>query len=185
MFVDMFGALGIDFYFHLINVMDWQIRPLSKKSSVSGADFSPGDRVICAIFEGEFGVLDREDFLKDELESFQFRGNILGKWERVVSENPEEDERAARRMALAGSEDFFLSLFDEASGVETEEKDLIKQMLSLLLERKRVLKARGRPAGGVQKYLHTASGRELDVPQKDLTQDLVLKIQQQLDSLML
>ncbi len=165
--------------------MDWQIASLSKKSAVSGKDFAPLDRVVCAIYNDEMGNLQRSDFLKDELDNFELKEKILGKWERVVSENPQEDERAARRLALASNEDFFLSLFDDSLSLESEQKDLIKQILALLLERKRILKALGRPSGGIQKYLHVASKRELEVPQGILNQELIFKIQQQLDMLMI
>lgn len=158
---------------------------MAKKSSLSGRELAAGQRVICAVFLDELGNFCRDDFLKDEFDDSKVSGRIIGRWERVVSENPGDDERAARRMALAGAEDFFMSLFDETSGVEAEEKDAVKQMLSLLLERKRVLRALGRPAGGVQKYLHVSTKKELEVPQLDLSADLVAKIRTQLNFLII
>lgn len=110
---------------------------------------------------------------------------ILGKWERVVSEHPEADERAARRMSLESSEDFFVSLFDADTQIETEEADVVKQMLALLLERKRILRSVGRPAGGFQKYVQPSTKREFLVPQKNLDEDLVFKIQNQLGSIII
>lgn len=163
--------------------MDWQIKTLSKKSFGSGAELKPGDVVVSVIFVNEANELDRRDFLKKELEENPFEGKFVGKWERVVSENPEEDERQARRMAIAGSEDFFLSLYDE-NGVEVEQKDVLKQMLALLLERKRILRAKGRPQNGVQLYVHSSSKREFLVPQKELGEDLVSNIQTQINAFM-
>ena len=165
--------------------MDWQIRPLARKSSLSGKSFTPGDRVVCAIFMDDAGNLDRVDILKDELEAFKLDKKILGKWEREVSANPEADERAARRMALAGSEDFFLSLFDESSQIDADEKDVIKQMLALLLERKRIIRPVGRPSGGIQKYVHCSTKRILEVPQNELDESLVMNIKSQLDYLIM
>ena len=144
-----------------------------------------GDRVVCAVFLDDAGNLDRVDILKDELEAFKLDKKILGKWEREVSANPEADERAARRMALAGSEDFFLSLFDDSSQIDADETDVIQQILALLLERKRILKPVGRPSGGVQKYVHCSTKNLLDVPQKELDADLVMKIKSQLDYLIM
>lgn len=164
---------------------DWQIKPMSKKSAVSGADIKPGDNVVCAVFIDELGNLDRMDFLKGEFEPSAIKGTVVGKWERVVSQNPEEDEREARRIALAGSEDFFISLFDEASNVVADELDAVKQILALLLERKRILKPLGRPIGGVQRYVHIASKREFRVPQRELEAEVVVKVQNQIGSLLI
>ena len=97
---------------------------------------------------------------------------------------PEEDERAARRMALSSSEDFFVSLFD-GSGVRADESDVIKQMLALLLERKRILRPVGRPSGGIQKYVQTSTKREFDVPQRNLDAELIVKIQTQLGNIII
>ena len=125
------------------------------------------------------------DCHKDEFDDSKLRGRILGKWERVVSEHPEADERAARRMSLESSEDFFVSLFDADTQIETEEADVVKQMLALLLERKRILRSVGRPAGGFQKYVQPSTKREFLVPQKNLDEDLVFKIQNQLGSIII
>ncbi len=164
--------------------MDWQIKTLSKKSSQSGVELKAGDVVVSVVFINELNELDRRDFLKSELEEKPFEGKFVGKWERVVSENPEADEREARRMAIAGSEDFFLSLYDD-NGVEVEQKDVLKQMLALLLERKRILKARGRPQNGLQLYIHSSSKREFLVPQKDLNEELISNIQTQINAFLI
>lgn len=164
--------------------MDWQIKTLSKKSSQSGVDLKAGDVVVSIVFVNDLNELDRRDFLKTELDENPFDGKFVGKWERVVSENPEEDEREARRMAIAGSEDFFLSLYDDI-GVEVEQKDVLKQMLALLLERKRILRAKGRPQNGLQLYIHSSSKREFLVPQKELNEELISNIQTQINAFLI
>ncbi len=165
-------------------MLEWQIKPLAKKTA-SGRDIAAGDTVVCAVFIDELGNLDRMDFLKDEFDETLLTGKIIGRWERVVSANPDEDEKMARKMSLASSEDFFLSLFDEASSVQTDESDVVKQMLALLLERKRILRPQGRVSGGVQKYLHVATKRIFEVPQKNLDEELIVKIQSQLGSIII
>ncbi len=165
-------------------MLEWQIKPLAKKTP-DGKDIKAGDTVVCAVFIDELGNLDRVDYLKDEFDESSLKGDIIGKWERVVSANPEEDERLARKMSLASSEDFFISLFDENSQIQTDETDIIKQMLALLLERKRILRPLGRPTGSVQKYLHVATKRNFDVPQKNLDEELIIKIQSQLGSIII
>ena len=165
-------------------MLEWQIKPLAKKTP-DGKEIKAGDTVVCAVFIDELGNLDRVDYLKDEFDETALKGDIIGKWERVVSANPEEDERMARKMSLASSEDFFISLFDENSQIQTDETDVIKQMLALLLERKRILRPIGRASGNVQKYLHVATKRNFDVPQKNLDEELIIKIQSQLGSIII
>lgn len=165
-------------------MLEWQIKPLAKKSA-GGSDIKPGDTVVCAVFVDSLGNLDRADFLKGEFDPSAIGGKIIGRWERVVGEDPDEGEKMARKMSLASSEDFFLSLFDDSSEVVAEEADIVKQMLALLLERKRVLRPLGRPSAGVQKYLHPATKREFDVPQRSLDENLIAKIQSQLGSIII
>lgn len=166
-------------------MLDWQIKPLSKKSAISGRDIVAGDTVVCAVFIDPTGNLDRLDCHADEFDSAKIGGKIIGRWERVVSAHPEEDERAARKMALSSSEDFFVSLFDEIVEVKTDEIEVVKQMLALLLERKRILRAVGRPSGGYQKYIQSSTKREFNVPQKNLDGELIIKIQNQLGSIII
>ena len=166
-------------------MLDWQINPLSKKPAISGRDILPGDTIVCAVFIDPLGNLDRADCHADEFDPSKINGKIIGRWERVVSAHPEEDERAARRMALSSSEDFFVSLFDESSGVTTDEADVVKQMLALLLERKRILRPVGRPKSGIQKYVQVSTKREFDVPQKNLDTDMIIKIQNQLGNIII
>ncbi len=166
-------------------MLEWQIKPLSKKSAVSEREIKPGDTVVCAVFVDDIGNLDRMDFLKDEFRADSINGRLVGRWERIVAENPEADERAARRMALASSEDFFISLYDDAVEIDSADVDVIKQMLALLLERKRILRPLGRPSGGLQKYIHAQSGREFIVPQRNVDEALVVKIQSQLGSIII
>ena len=164
---------------------EWQIKPLAKKSAFSEREIKAGDTVVCAVFVNDIGELDRLDSHKDEFDDSRINGRLIGKWERVVGDNPEADERAARRMSLESSEDFFVSMFDENSAVDAEEADIVKQMLALLLERKRILKPVGRASGGVQRYVQTSTKREFAVMQRTLDEGLIIKIQNQLGSIII
>lgn len=130
-------------------MLDWQIKPLSKKSAISGRDISAGDSVVCAVFVDGLGNLDRLDCHADEFDPSKIEGKIIGDGSAPSAKIPKRTRGAARRMALSSSEDFFVSLFD-GSGVRADESDVIKQMLALLLERKRILRPVGRPSGGTK-----------------------------------
>ena len=120
-------------------MLDWQIKPLAKKSAL-GTDIKVGDIVVSAVYVDAAGNFDRADFILSEFDESKIPGRVIGRWERKVGANPDADERMARKMALASSEDFFMSLFDEKSAVVAEEAGVVKQMLALLLERKRILR---------------------------------------------
>lgn len=164
--------------------MDWQIKPLAKKSSLTGETLKAGDEVVCAVFAGDNNELERIDILKSEFNAAKFDKPLIGKWERKVSDNPNEDERFAKKLALASSEDFFISLFDD-SAVVTAQKDILKMLLALLLERKRVLRAVGRPVNSIQKYIQVSTKREFEVPQEEINPELLIKIQAQIDSIII
>jgi len=164
--------------------MDWQIKPLSKKSSLSGTDLSVGDEVVSLVYIGENALIERIDILKSELENTPLPKNIIGRWERKVSENPDQDEKFARKLALASSEDLFLSLFDNES-VDAPQKDIIKMLLALQLERKRILKSVTHLQNGIQTYIHVSSKREFQVRQIDIDDTLIINIQSQLDTLII
>ncbi|MFI3290452.1 MAG: hypothetical protein R3Y46_01080 [Opitutales bacterium] len=165
-------------------VMDWQIRSISKKSDMSGTELREGDVVISAIFVDDGSNLDRIDVLKSEFDANNFPQKILGMWERTLSNGEDYDEKLSKKLALASSEDFFLSMFQENT-TQVQERDILKMLLALLLERKRVLRALGRPVRGVQKYLHIATKKEFEVEQLEISLELIIKIQSQLDALII
>ena len=168
--------------------MEWQIKTIARKSTLSGEAFIPGDRVICLIFkDSAAGELGRADLLPDEVEHFDLPGAILGRWSRVVKD-PDEDAVSARE-TMASAEDFFFSLY-ETEANETpdsrETADMLKHLLALMLERKRVLRSIGdRQTVGEQPYLHVKTKREVIVPIVDISTTLMLKIQDTIGDLIL
>ncbi len=164
--------------------MDWQIRSISKKSNLSGTELKEGDVVICAVFVDESSNLDRIDILKSEFNANNFPKKLLGMWERTLSNSEDYDEKLSKKLALASSEDFFLSLFDDNSS-QLEEKEILKMLLALLLERKRILRPLGRPKNDIQRYLHISSKKEFEISQQDLNEELILKIQSQISALII
>jgi len=165
--------------------MEWQIRTIARKSTLSGEPFVPGDRVVCLIYKDEqAGELGRADVRPEEIEAFELPGEVLGRWTRVVKDPDDESVNAKETMASA--EDFFFSLFENEQPDAPEESDMLKHLLALMLERKRVLRPIGdRQTQGAQTYLHVKSKRELDVPIHEISTELMLKIEDTIGDIIL
>jgi hypothetical protein len=168
--------------------MEWQIKTIARKSTFSGEAFCPGDHVICLIYKDEqAGELGRADLRPDEVAAFELPGEVLGRWARVVKDP--DDESVSARETMASAEDFFFSLYENDAGVAgaaSEESDMLKHLLSLMLERKRVLRAIGtRQHAGEQTYLHVKTKRQLKVPIVDISTELMLKIQDTIGDIIL
>lgn len=165
--------------------MEWHIKTIARKSSISGAAFSPGDRVVCLVYKDPAsGELGRADLLPEEVEGFVLPEEVLGRWSRVVKDP--DDEAVSARETMASAEDFFFSLYENESPDSGETSDMLKHLLSLMLERKRVLRPMGdRSTAGSQRYLHVKSKRELEAPIIEISTELMLKIEDTIGDIML
>lgn len=161
---------------------EWQVKPRSKKSAVSGEAFVDGDVIHCFVYMGlESGELERVDILEGERDHFEVPGNLLAQWSRVVR-NRDEEEKEVQRQVLQSAEECFISFFDESLEVGGSEqtRNMLKQVLGLMLERKRVLRRLKDGDSDVIRYLHVASKREYVLLKLALGMEDVVKIQEQL-----
>lgn len=157
--------------------MEWQIKTISQKSTLSGESFTSGDLVVSLIFKDrENGNVCRADLRPEEVEMFDLSDELIGRWTRVVQES--DDESVYDCEKIESAEDFFLSLFENENTIAGEESDMLKHLLSLMLERKRVLRAIGnRKSSDEQRYLHVKTKREITVPIRNISAELMLKIE--------
>ncbi len=163
-----------------MNIVEWQLQPLARKSSASEVPFEPGDRVVCFLIKSSEGAFVRADVRADESEAYAPEGQVLGRWTREVNDS-EDEEKASARQSLQSSEELFLSLFDESLPEDARhERDSLKQVLALMLERKRVLRSLGRPVEGIQQYLHVRSKKEYAVPLVELSAAELVAVHDQL-----
>ena len=163
---------------------DWQIQPLAKTCAVTGAPLQPGDRVTSFIYRDAEGAMGRADVAESAAVGFAWPGAPMGRWTREVKTGAAE-ERENQRQAVASAEEFFLSLFEDhgEAAASAEGADTLKQVLALMLERKRVLK-RVRPGeDGSQVYRHAATDREVTVPMHDPDPQDLVELQGQLGQL--
>ncbi len=168
-------------------MVDWQIKTMADRSEQSGTPFNPGDRVACLVYmDDDAGELRRADLLEAEAGNCSLPGELLGRWVRLVVEPDAEAKNAPA--TLASAEDFFFSLYEGASEEETppEEKQALRHLLALMLERKRVLRAVGsRQIEGGQPYLHVKSKRTFDVPIIPISASLMERIEDSIGEFML
>ncbi len=165
--------------------MELEIQPLARKSYVSDRRFEPGQRIESFLFRGENGELVRADVLAEEAGDFEVRGNLICRWGQTVKDrsDPEAD---ARKSAMQSAEAVFLALFDEpdeASGGPPEEgtaeseneRALLRHLLALMLERRRILRRTGRG-----RYWHPKEKRAFTVPDVEIVPERLLALQDQL-----
>ncbi len=166
--------------------MNWHIKCIAHTSALSATAFADGERVLCLIYRDfESGEISRADILPEEEAHFELPGDLLGRWFRQVKESGDSQPKV--RDKVASAEEFFLSLYESAEDSDrSEETDALKYLVALMLERKRVVRAVGKPASkGFQSYLHVKTKQTLHVPIVDISTDLVLRIQETLGDILL
>lgn len=163
-------------------LMDWQIQPLARRCALTNEPLETGERIACFLYRDEQGQLARADVRESAAGDFHCAGAILGRWGRTVKDRGEE-EREARQQQLASTEELFLSLYQMEDDSPNREREALKQLLALLLERKRVLRPQGPPKDGLALYLHIRSKQSYPVPMHDIPLEQLLPLQEQLATL--
>ena len=161
--------------------MEWQVRPIARQCAASGKELRPGDIVTCVVHKPVGGAIERADVLKEHVAEYVPPGLLLGRWTREVKERGEE-EQAQRAQLLASREELFLSLFEQEED-PSGERAVLKHILAMLLERRRVLKQAGPPEKGKTPYLHVATKQVYAVPAIDLQPDHIRQVGGSLDML--
>ena len=161
----------------------WQFKSLAEVSAVSGASFKSGERIVSFLFRNEEGELMRADIREEEANTFQAPGLILGRWSQTLLDD--QDSSASKHQALQSIEEWFLSLYELENVEEDKELPIIKQLLALILERKRIL----RPLSSIKnhrtrRYLHLKTRSEYEVPSLNLMTEPTLKIVERLNALL-
>lgn len=166
--------------------MEWTVQPLALRCASSGHPLEVGDSIVSLIFTNERGEMMRADVLAAHASSFVPGGTVLGKWAREVRPRGEQ-EREARKQQTATAEELFLSLFEETeeniAEAHLRRREALRQLLALLLERKRVLRSVGSVEGGFQTYLHIRSKKTFTVSSEDFPMELMIGLQESLSQL--
>jgi hypothetical protein len=137
--------------------------------------------VASFLVSGKTGEIMRYDMLEAEVAKYTAEGVIACRWVQVfkprkANENP---DRALKLTA----ESLFITLADPAAELTPENARLV-QFIALMLERKRVLRPKGRSADGAKNlYEHTKSKQIFEVPAGELTPEFFIQVQTQLSIL--
>ena len=158
--------------------MELNLQPLAPASGASRRLFAEGDRVVSYLVRVVAGELARHDVLATEDAEFRPEGLVLCRWVHVFKPKPKE-ENPERTLKLT-AENLFVTLADPANEPNPANTPLL-QFLALLLERKRLLRPRGRTTDSERNlYEHVRTHQMYEIPAGDLTPEFFARIQEQL-----
>ena len=161
--------------------MELTLHPSAKTCRASGREFAEGDRVVSHLVREATGEVVRHDVLAGEDATYAKPGFVFCSW--TVDYKP---RRAGENPGLAlklTAENLFVTLGDPAAEPNPANTPLL-QFLALLLERKRLLRPRGRTTDGERQiYEHAKTHQLYEIPVGSLDEGLFVKIQGQLDLL--
>lgn len=124
--------------------------------AVTGKQFETGDTVLSYLLD-DVNVYRRVDILASSAQSYTPPRLVICRWKWTVKARDTREKEEAQS-ALAQTEAMFLALYEEepaTQGQETVEREILKHLLALALQRKRILKA---VKGSDGEYLHAESG---------------------------
>lgn len=161
--------------------MEMNLQPRAMKCFVSGAPFSEGDRVASLLVRSATGEVRRYDSLEANAGSLAPEGFVACRWVQVFKPHPREED-ADRTLKLT-ADSLFLALADPATE-QTPETARLVRFLALLLERKRLLRPRGRtPDGARELFEHSRTRQLFEVPATDLGPEFFAAVREQLSVL--
>jgi len=158
------------------------LQPLATACFVSGEPFVDGARVASYLVRtGPAMEILRYDVLEGHAADFSPEGNVACRW--VQSFKPRRAGDNADRTLKLTAESLFVTLADPTTEPTPENTRLV-QFLALMLERKRLLKPRGRSADGQRnRYEHAKSKAIFEVQVGELTPEFFVAVQEQLSVL--
>lgn len=168
--------------------MELSLQSLSSRCQVSGREFAEGDRVVSFLVRNPAGSGDaegivRHDVAVEEQGNFAPAGPVVCRWAQIYKPRKSEDN-PERNLKLT-AESLFLALSDPATE-RTVENERLLQVLAMMLERKRVLRPKGRTGTGAaarQVYEHAKLKSLHEVTATELSPEFFLSIQEQLAAL--
>ncbi len=177
--------------------MELTLQSLSPRCQVSAREFVDGERVISFLVRAPAepagrgtgkaeataeGIL-RCDVRESEAAGFVPPGPVVCRWAQVFRLRRSQDN--PERTLKLTAESLFLALADPANERSVENERLL-QVLALMLERKRVLRPKGRVGAGAEArlvYEHAKAKTRHEVAAAELSPEFFRSIQDQLAAL--
>lgn len=158
--------------------MELNLQPQAAFCQVTGQPFAEGDRVASYLVRGAAMEIMRYDVLETAAGDFAPEGVVACRWVHAFKPRL-PGENADRRLKLT-AENLFLTLADPLTE-PTEENTRLVRFLALMLERKKLLKARGRSADGTKdRYEHAKTKQIFELPAGELNPAFFMAVQAQL-----
>lgn len=158
--------------------MELNLQPQSAMCQVTGQPFAEGDRVASFLVRGATMEVLRCDVLESAVAQFTPEGVVACRW--VHAYKPRlPGENADRRLKLT-AESLFLTLADPLNE-PTEENTRLLRFLALMLERKKILRPRGRTADGTKdRFEHAKTKQVFELPAGEIDPAFFVAVQAQL-----
>lgn len=161
--------------------MDLNLQPLATTCFVSGDPFQEGDRVVSRLLRGPTMEVLRYDVLESHLPELAVDGTLICSW--VQNFKPRHREENPDRALKMTAENLFVTLADPANEPDEETVRLV-QFLALMLERKRILRPKGKTADGDRVvYEHAKTKQLFEVPAGEFDPAFFVAVQAQLSVL--
>ena len=166
--------------------MELSLQSLSPRCQVTGHEFVDGERVVSFLLRDVSGAagaegIVRADVLESEQGNFVASGPLVCRWVQIFK--PRKVENNPERNLKLTAESLFLALSDPGTE-RTVENDRLLQVLAMMLERKRVLRPKGRTADKKRFVYEHAKLKSLhEVEAAELSPEFFLSIQGQLAAL--
>lgn len=162
--------------------MELNLQSLASECYITKTAFTEGDRIISILVLQPDGEFVRIDFLESAEESLEIPGESLCRWTIIFKPEPpaENLEREVRLTA----ENLFLELTSAGEDQLSENRALV-QFLALMLERKRVLRARGiSDDGRWKRFEHGPEKSSHLVPVGEVSSESLRAIREQLQAVL-
>lgn len=162
--------------------MDLNLQPLAQTCFVTGQPFVEGERVLSHLVRNasETEVM-RYDVREASVADYVPAGFVACRW--VHAFKPRKPGDTTQRELKLTAENLFLTLADPTNELNEESTRLV-QFLALMLERKRLLRPKGRSAdGSCNLYEHAGSKQMYEVPAGELSPEFFMAVQTQLSVL--
>ena len=158
--------------------MDLNLPNLSNQCAVSGRAFVEGDSVVSILGRDAEDIVVRLDVLESEEAGATLPPTVYCRWLQEFKPRPVEGN-ADRALKLT-AENLFITLCSPPN-VPGEGNTPLIQFLALMLERKKLLRARGRTDDGERVvYEHAGTHDKYEVPAGDFTPEFFVRVQEQL-----